>query len=425
MNENDSERIAALLLEIGATPSGRLEDSGIIIINTCAVRKKSEEKFFSLLGRLKKMKDERPLVVGVVGCIAQLYRAELLEMSPVIDFVLGPDNYNQIQNIITSLETKKIVATNWDRTWHETPSDKICRESRFSAFVTIMEGCDNFCTYCVVPFTRGREKFRPMPQILQEIRDLAQRGFREIQLLGQNVNSYRDPDTGDGFPRLLHEIDSIDDLRWVRFLTSHPKDFSEDTARAMKESQKACRQIHLPLQSGSSSVLKRMNRGYTREEYLERIVMIRDQMPDMSFSTDVIVGFPDEEEQDFQDTLDVLGQVRFTNIFSFRYSPRPRTAAAGMKDSVPFAIKKRRLMELQAFQKKIQLENNSRLVGKTVPVLVTGRSKKDPGIFSGRNEAFQVVNFEAENETAGRFAQVLITSCGPYSLRGKAAGYRR
>ncbi|MBN1221645.1 MAG: tRNA (N6-isopentenyl adenosine(37)-C2)-methylthiotransferase MiaB [Candidatus Aminicenantes bacterium] len=420
MNENDSERIAGSLIDGGAIPSDKIEDSDIIIVNTCAVRQKSEEKLFSLLGRLRKMKQERPLTVGVVGCVAQLYRSQLFEKNPVIDFVLGPDNYWQIQNVLTSPSGEKIVATAWNQTWHDVAFDKIRRESDSSAFVTIMEGCNNFCTYCVVPYTRGREKYRPASHILEEVRHLAQKNYAEIQLLGQNVNSYHDPVSGSTFDCLLQKVNDIDGIQWIRFLTSHPKDLSDNIARTMKESSKVCRQIHLPLQSGSSSILKKMNRGYTKEEYLDRIAMIRQYMPDVAFSTDVIVGFPGEEEKDFQDSLAVLELVRFVNIFSFRYSPRPGTSAAHMKDSVAFDTKKRRLIELQALQKKIQMENNTKLIGKNVAVLLTGRSKKDPRVYSGRNEAFQVVNFEAEAELKDRFVQVTITSCGPYSLRGKA-----
>jgi len=360
------------------------------------------------------------LIVGVAGCVSQLYRSELLDKNSVIDFVLGPDNYWQIQDILEQLAGEKIVATAWSRAWHEKASDKLHRKSNITAYVTIMEGCNNFCSYCVVPFTRGREKYRPSPHIIQEIKDVAQKGFMEVQLLGQNVNAYVDPDTHMGFDQLLRQVNDIPEIQWIRFLTSHPKDFNEDIAIAMKESAKICHQLHLPLQSGSSAILTKMNRGYIKEEYLDKIDMIRGYMPDMSLSTDIIVGYPDEEEEDFLETLRVLERVRYTNIFSFRYSPRPLTAAAKNQDSVPLEIKKRRLIEVQALQKKIQLENNRKLIGHSICVLTMGKSRKDSHIFSGRNEAFQVVNFEAKKEMIGKFVQVEITSCGPYSLRGIA-----
>ncbi|MFC2163875.1 tRNA (N6-isopentenyl adenosine(37)-C2)-methylthiotransferase MiaB [Acidobacteriota bacterium] len=420
MNENDSERIAGFLVSGGAEPANKIEDSDIIIINTCAVRQKSEEKLFSLLGRLAHLKKQKPLIVGVAGCVSQLYRSELLDKNSVIDFVLGPDNYWQIQDILEQLAGEKIVATAWSKVWHAKATDKLHRKSSITAYITIMEGCNNFCSYCVVPYTRGREKYRPASHIIKEIKDVSKKGFMEIQLLGQNVNTYKDPDTHMGFNQLLHQANEIQGIRWIRFLTSHPKDFNEDIAIAMKESSKICHQLHLPVQSGSSAILKKMNRGYTKEEYLGKIDMIRGHMPDMSFSTDIIVGYPDEEEEDFLETLSVLEQVRFTNIFSFRYSPRPLTVAAKKPDSVPFEIKKRRLIEVQARQKRIQMESNRKLIGCNICVLALGKSRKDTQVFSGRNEAFQVVNFKATNDVIGHFVQVKITSCGPYSLRGIA-----
>jgi len=420
MNENDSERIAGLLITGGAEPAPEIDDSDIIIINTCAVRQKSEEKLFSLLGRLARIKERKSLIVGVTGCVSQLYRSELLDKNSVIDFVLGPDNYWQLQDILEQMPGEKIVATSWSNTWHAKASEKLYRKSTITAYVTIMEGCNNFCSYCVVPYTRGREKYRPAPHIIQEIKNLAKDGFKEVQLLGQNVNTYKDPDTHMSFAELLRQANDIQGIRWIRFLTSHPKDFNESIAIAMKECTKVCRQLHLPVQSGSSSILKQMNRGYTKEQYLEKIDMIRGHMPDMSFSTDIIVGYPDEGEQDFLETLSVLEEVQFTNIFSFRYSPRPFTSAAKKPDSVLLETKRRRLIEVQSLQKKIQMESNTRRIGHIICVLVLGRSRKDSHIFSGRNEAFQVVNFQSKKNKIGQFAQVKITSCGPYSLRGIA-----
>jgi tRNA-2-methylthio-N6-dimethylallyladenosine synthase len=420
MNENDSERIAGLLVRGGAEPASSIKDSDIIIINTCAVRQKSEEKFFSLLGRLGRLKAKKPLIVGVTGCVSQLYRSELLDKNPVIDFVLGPDNYWLVPGIVEQLTGEKFVATSWSSDWQTKASEYLHRKSAITAYVTIMEGCNNFCSYCVVPYTRGREKFRPAQHIVREIKDTARKSFKEIQLLGQNVNAYKDPTTGMGFDQLLRRTNDIQGIRWIRFLTSHPRDFNEDIAIAMKESTKVCHQLHLPVQSGSSAILAHMNRGYTKEEYLDKIDMIRAHLPDMNFSTDIIVGYPGEDEKDFQETLDVLERVRFTNIFSFRYSPRPFTTAAKKQDTVPFETKKRRLIKVQALQKKIQNENNRKFIGRSVCVLALGKSRKDPRVFSGRNEAFQVVNFEAEQDVIGRFVEVEITSCGPYSLRGIA-----
>lgn len=420
MNDNDSEHIAGILNFHGANPSDTLEESDLIVINTCAVREKSEEKLYSLLGRLNSLKKKKGknFIIGVVGCVAQLHRSKLLEKMPYIDFILGPDNYWQIPKMMTNLFKEKIISTDWSQDWHEIPAAQTLRTSRVSAFVTIMEGCNNFCAYCIVPYTRGREKCRPFSQILSEILELAHSGYKEIQLLGQNVNSYIDPNSKKGFIDLLKKVNTIEEIEWIRFITSHPKNFSPDIAAVMKESKRVCRQLHLPVQSGSTSVLHRMKRGYTRENYLQIIENLRRLMPDISLSTDIIVGFPGESDKEFQETMSLLEKVRFTNIFSFRYSPRPLTEAEKNKAEVPFPVKKTRLMAVQNLQKTIQIKTNQFLVGSTIKVLCTGRSKKDPNIFTGRNAGHQVINFSSKKEVLDQFIDVLITSYGPYSLRG-------
>jgi tRNA-2-methylthio-N6-dimethylallyladenosine synthase len=421
MNKNDSERIAGILIRAGAQVSDSLEESNLVIINTCAVREKSEEKFYSYLGRLDSLKKRKDVTIGVAGCVAQLYGSELSEQKPFIDFVIGPDNYHKLPQITSDSVGEKILSTSWSPEWYEIPNDLVFRESPVSAYVTIMEGCNNFCSYCIVPFTRGREKYRPMQNIIREVKDLRDAGYLEIQLLGQNVNSYKDPLTGEDFSALLRKVNQVDRIQWIRFITSHPKDLSPETGLAMKESHKVCHQLHLPVQSGSSSVLKRMNRGYTREDYLEKIEMLRDFMPDISLSTDIIVGFPGETEEKYLETVSLLEKVRYTNIFSFRYSTRPLTAASKRKDSVPFKEKRRRLIEIQNLQKKIQLEYNQSLIGRVMKVLCLGKSKKDSHLFSGRNEGYQVVNFKSKKDFIGKFVDVRITSCGPYSLIGELA----
>lgn len=419
MNESDSEHITGILIHAGAIRTHSPEESDIIIINTCAVRGKTEEKLFSLLGRMASLKKQKDIRVGVVGCIAQLYGADLMKKSPGIDFILGPDTYSRLPQFLEESLGEKFISTEWSREWHGLNSDAVIRENKVSAYVPVMEGCNNYCSYCIVPFTRGREKFRPLPSILAELRGIADDGYKEVQLLGQNVNSYEDPKTGRPFPELLREASSIRDIEWVRFITSHPKNFSEDIARTMAESGKICRQLHLPVQSGSTSVLSRMNRGYTQKEYMDKIALLRELMPDISLSTDIIVGFPGETEKEFRETLRLLEKVRFTNIFSFRYSPRPLTQASQLRDSVPFEEKRNRLMEVQTFQKKIQMEDNRVRIGQVMKVLCTGRSKKSPDIFSGRNEGHQVVNFSSPEMAQEKFVEVLITGCGPYSLRGE------
>ena len=418
MNVNDSERIAGVLAAAGARPAERAEDADIVIINTCAVREKSEEKLYAYLGRVRPRPGGRPVLIGVAGCVAQAETAELLARRPFVDFIVGPDNYLRLPEIIRRAGGPTVVADEWSIEWKETPEALIHRESPVTAFVSIMEGCNNFCSYCIVPFTRGREKFRPLRAIRAELAALSARGYLEILFLGQNVNSYRDPETGTPFAALLAEAGRMPGFRWIRFLTSHPKNFSADIVEAMTSCPVLCREVHLPLQSGSTSVLARMNRGYTREEYLAKAALLRQRIPGISLSTDIIVGYPGETETEFRDTLSALETLRFTNIFSFRYSPRPRTAAAKGADDVPFETKKRRLMEVQALQKEIQSALHKSLVGSIMIVLGVGPSRRDPAVFSGRNESHQVVNFRSPTDPAGRFVRVRITGAGPYSLRG-------
>jgi len=421
MNASDSEHIAGMLLASGMTAAASLEESDLIVVNTCAVREKSEEKLFSLLGRLESLKRKKGTKIGVVGCVAQLHRSKLWDKKPSLDFIIGPGNYWQIPQIIPARTNDKVLLTQWSPDWRDMPVHQISRDSDVSAFITIMEGCSNFCSYCVVPYTRGREKYRPIQSILDEAEELALKGYKEIQLLGQNVNSYIDPDTGKNFSVLLKEIDQITGLEWIRFITSHPKNFTDEIAHAMKETYRVCHQLHLPIQSGSTSVLKRMNRGYTRAEYLEKIGLLRRLMPDIHLSTDIIVGFPGETKGEFLETMSLLENVRYTNIFSFRYSPRPQTAAAKKKDDIPFEEKKKRLIQVQSLQKKIQLEKNKALIGQTQKILCTGKSKKDPHVYSGRNAGYQVVNFNSTGDVRNQFTRVRITACGPYSLFGEIA----
>lgn len=424
MNENDSERIAGLLAAGGARKTERLEDAGSVIVNTCAVRGKSEEKFYSYLGRLRSLKKKYGFTIAVVGCVAQFYREKILEKNASVDFILGPDNYHRLAELLAANFREKRVLTAWSRDWDEASRRPFVRESPVSAYVTIMEGCNNFCAYCIVPFTRGRAKFRPLEAILDEIRGLARNGYKEIQFLGQNVNSYTDPVSGACFPELLTAADKVEGIEWIRFITSHPKNFSAEIVEAVSRSKKVCRQLHLPLQSGSTNVLERMKRGYSREDYLEKIRLLRSRLPEISLSTDIIVGFPGETEREFEETMDILGKIRFANIFSFRYSPRPRTTAARFEDNVPLDTKRRRLMEVQKLQKSIQSDIHKNLIGRTMRVLCLGRSKKDESLYSGRNEGYQVVNFTSEKDTIGRFVGVAITGCGPYSLHGELRAER-
>jgi tRNA-2-methylthio-N6-dimethylallyladenosine synthase len=421
MNENDSEHIAGVLAAAGAEKAAGPEEADVVVVNTCAVRAKSEEKLFSYLGRLSALKKKRPVLIGVAGCVAQIAPERLLQSRPFIDFVIGPDNYAELPSIVAKAATGRCLATGRTQAWREFGPAQIIRESVASAFITVMEGCDNFCAYCVVPFARGREKSRPLGGILREVRELAAAGYKEVHFLGQNVNSYRDPDSGRGFSAVLDEACGVPGLEWVRFITSHPGKFDDDLVAAMARNPKVCRALHLPIQSGSTAVLKRMNRGYSREAYLDLVARLRTALPGLLLTTDVIVGFPGETETDFEATCDALRRVRFAGLFSFRYSPRRLTAASRMKDDVPFEVKRRRLLELQNLQKAIQLEVHRSFVGRDLQVLVTGPSRKGGGRFSGRSEGNLVVNFAASAAKVGQFVTVRITGCGPYSLHGELA----
>src|SRR5512143_3354587 len=285
MNENDSEHIAGVLMRAGAGRAQGPEDADIVVVNTCAVRQKSEEKLYSYLGRLARLKKKRRFLLGVAGCVAQVHKAELVQRLPFIDFMAGPDSYPDLAESVGRAAEAPVVRTEFGRDWREIGAEATCRENRWSAFVPVMEGCDNFCAYCIVPFSRGREKFRPLPNVLEEVRAAVDAGALEVQLLGQNVNSYRDPETGLGFAGLLEAVARIDGLRWVRFITSHPKNFGDDIIRAMAADPKVCPALHLPLQSGSSRVLERMNRGYTREDYLALVGRLRASVPGLLLMT--------------------------------------------------------------------------------------------------------------------------------------------
>jgi tRNA-2-methylthio-N6-dimethylallyladenosine synthase len=418
MNVNDSEHIASLMLKEGALPVSSPEESDMIFINTCAVREKSVKKLFSYLGRLKEQKEKRGTIIVCLGCVAQLYREKLFQKFPYLDIVAGPAQYHSLLEALNGLEIEKRLLSGWTKNWVELPIEAEMRESQVSAYVTIMEGCNNFCTYCIVPFTRGREKYRPLSAILAEVKKLAATGYLEIHLLGQNVNSYRDPETGARLPEVLKKIVEIEGLEWVRFLTSHPKDFTAELAETMAQNRKICHQLHLPLQSGSNRILEKMKRNYTREDYFQKIDLLKQLMPDISLSTDLIVGFPTETEEDFEQTMEAVERIQFANIFSFRYSPRPLTASSKMEDDIPEEIKIERLIRLQTRQKEIQLALNRKLIGKTLRVLCLGQSKKG-NLFSGRSEGYQVVNFNSPVDVSNKLVDVRITGCGPYSLQGE------
>lgn len=415
MNEHDSERIRGFLLSMGYEETDDPKEAEILIVNTCTVRAKSEHKALSLLGRLKRFKDGKDRIIGVAGCVAQERKEALLEWMPYIDFVIGPGAVSKFPEVIHRVlrgdgPVLCLEETGREERFVVPPSSY--SDSTVRAYVSIIEGCDNFCSYCIVPFVRGREISRPPEDVLNECRRLAERGVKEVILLGQNVNSYG-KDIGTSLSALLREINKIEGIKRIRFLTSHPKDLTDDIINCFGELDKLCEQIHLPAQSGSDRILKLMNRKYTRSDYLNLVDKLRKVRPDIAITSDFIVGFPGETEEDFQATLSLMKEVRFDSIFSFKYSPRPGTAAEKLKDDVPPHEKTRRILELQELQKKISLEINSQYVGKIEEVLVDGISRKmEKGKvkcqLTGRNRKNKVVNFEGGPELIGRFVDVRI-----------------
>lgn len=421
MNAHDSEKLAGSLRRMGLAPTASENDADVVILNTCSVREKAEEKVFARLRNLTAQKKHRSLVVGVTGCVAQQEGEAIFERSPDVDFVLGTQSLVQLPEVIATVvgKAERVVELGRHPENLDIPPEQIERVAGVKAYVTIMEGCDNFCTFCIVPFTRGRERCRPIEHIVRELQALARAGFLEVQLLGQNVNSYKDPTTRASFEELLDAANAVDGIRRLRFTSPHPKDFGRALIERFRDLEKLCPHMHLPAQSGSTAVLERMNRGYTREEFLGKVDLARELVPDLALSTDLIVGFPGETDKDFDDTLALIQQVAFDSIYSFKYSERPYTyAAREQADDVPEAVKADRLARLQAAQKQIQSRKNAAFVGRTVEVLVEGRSKKVAEELSGRSPENRVVNFAGRSEP-GQIIPVRITRFGPNSLFGE------
>ena len=420
MNENDSDRLLGFLKDINYIRTEKVEQADFIIINTCSIRDKAEQKVYSALGRFKSLKKENPgLVIGVAGCVAQQKGEAFLKRVPYLDVVIGTHNIHRIQEILgeVSVNKRRLAVTGFSGGIDVREYGALPSQGAVKASVSIMRGCDNFCAYCVVPYTRGREVSRAGADIINEVSALAQKGVKEITLIGQNVNSYG-AGTGLGFTALLRKVCRVDGINRVRFMTSHPKDFSGDLTRLFAEEEKLCSHAHLPAQSGSDDVLKRMNRGYTRAQYLAKIAMLRALRPDIAVTSDIIVGFPGETERDFEDTMAMINTVRYDNIFSFMYSPRPDTAAAGFDGQVPLEVKSQRLKTLQAAQQGITNDKSRALIGKTVEVLVEGGGRADGNESSGYSSCARMVKFPAEEAVPGRLMNVLITDAHANTLRG-------
>jgi len=423
MNVLDSEKAAGLLVSAGWRKAARPHDADLILYNTCCVREKPVQKVFSYLGQTLALKAGRPkLRVGVLGCVAQQQGWEMMKQFAGLDLVLGTRKIHRLTRHLDDLDAGRIercVDVDMDDDPMPVETDTILRETTFRAFVTIMEGCDNFCAYCVVPHTRGRERSRPSDRILAEIHHLVADGAVEIMLLGQNVNSYRDPAGAiPEFADLLATVAAVPGLKRLRFTTSHPKDFNERLLRVMMAHPVICNQLHLPAQSGSTRILAAMNRKYTAEEYRNQVAMIRRAERSISLSSDFIVGFPGESEPDFEETLALLRFVRYDSIFSFMYSPRPGTPAFEQPDSIPRPVKQTRLVRLQAAQEAIQLENNRAEIGSIREVLVDGRGR-EPGQLASRTTENKIVHFLGDANLMGSFCRVRITDASAHSLRGE------
>jgi tRNA-2-methylthio-N6-dimethylallyladenosine synthase len=420
MNVHDSEKVAGVLMARGYRPVSTPDEAEIIFYNTCSIREKAAQKVFSRLGIFRKGASGGGKVFGVLGCVAQQEAENIFERAPHVSLVCGSASYPKLPELLAQLENghRRVTGLELDtEDCFETEMTR--RDNRFRAYITIIEGCDKACTYCVVPMTRGPERSRPADKILAESRRLADEGFTEIQLLGQTVNSYRDPSSARmSFPELLGRVAEVSGIRRVRFTTSHPRDFTEEIVEAIDSHPALCDQIHLPVQSGSTSVLKRMLRTYTREEYLEKIHCIRRARRAISISTDIIVGFCGETTGDFEQTLSLLDEVGYDQVFSFKYSPRPRTAAGHFEDAVTEEEKGRRLMVLQNKQREIQIKRNQECLGREYEVLVEGFHPR-LGQAVGRTTSNRVINFPGKPSWVGHYMMVQVTASGPNSLVGQ------
>jgi tRNA-2-methylthio-N6-dimethylallyladenosine synthase len=428
MNEHDSERMLGLLEGFHYFETRDPKQADLILINTCSVREKPEHKVYSALGRFKRLKEDRGILIGVAGCVAQQEGDRLLDRVPYLDMVIGTHAIPLLPQLIQKIEVsgERVCETSFDQNGKyleailpQKPFDQV------KSYVTIMQGCDHFCSFCIVPYVRGREKSRSSREIIEEVKHLAGIGVKEICLLGQNVNGYgKGLEEEISFPGLLERIDEIEGIERIRFTTSHPKDLSEELIHAFSKLSKLCEHIHLPFQSGSNKILQAMHRGYTRESYFEKIDRLKKDCPAMAFTADAIVGFPGEDDKDFEDTLDLMKQVQFDDLFSFKYSPRRGTRATQFPDHVEERVKQERLSILQTLQREITLQKNQAFEGRVEEVLVEGWSKQGGQDIMGRTRSNKIVNFEGDMSLVGKLVPVRITKGYAHSLRGEIVPLR-
>ncbi|MFN2489898.1 MAG: tRNA (N6-isopentenyl adenosine(37)-C2)-methylthiotransferase MiaB [Actinomycetota bacterium] len=423
MNEHDSERMAGMLEAEGYARVERAEDATVVVFNTCCIRENADQRLYGNLGHMKALKDSRPdLRIVVGGCLAQKDRHVIQERAPYVDVVLGTHNLASLPRLLNeSTEGPAFEILEQTETFPSALPAR--RTSPWHAWVSISIGCNNSCTFCIVPAVRGKEVSRRLGDIVDEVGSLVDDGVVEVTLLGQNVNSYgRDLDGTPLFAALLRTLDEISGLERVRFTSPHPKDFRADTVAAMAECRSVCEHIHLPVQSGSDAVLKRMKRAYTRRRYLDKVEMVRAAIPDVAISTDLIVGFPGETEAEFEDTLALVDEARYDAAYTFQYSPRPMTVAASFTDHVPKDVVQERFDRLCFLQQTISLAHNERMVGRLQDVIVEGASKKDATRVTGRTRTNKLVHFSSDGAEPGSFRRVRVTAAHPHHLDGEVVG---
>ena len=418
MNVADSEMVASILQSTNFAIAKDIEDADVIIFNTCSVRQHAEERVLGRINNEMSRKKFKDVKIGVIGCMAQRLGKKLAEINSQIDFVVGVDQYKDLPQIISDLYENSLFTAKTEVNDQEIYKDIYpVHQGKFNAFITIMRGCNNFCSYCIVPYTRGRERSRPTEDILRDVEKVGTEGFKDVTLLGQNVNSYNY--RGIDFAELLRKVNEIDTIRRIRFVTSHPKDLSDKVIAAMAESEKVCEHLHLAMQSGDDEILRRMNRGYTAEHFYSIVRKLRKAMPGIAITTDIIAGFPGETEEQFQRTYDLMEKIEFDYAFTFKYSPREGTKAATFPDQIPEEIRLRRLQKLIELQQKITLKKYREQIGKTKEIYVEKVSKKAKEELSGKSRDFKITVFKGDKSLIGKFVNVKITDAVGWTLKGE------
>jgi len=433
LNENDSEKICGMLEKMGYSKTEEIKEADLVMFNTCCVRENAEEKLFGKIGEVKKQKEQKGTIIAIGGCMMQEEHIiqKLKQSYPYVDIIFGTHTLHKLpEDLYKALEENRKIRDVIDIDGEIIEGLPISRNDNVKASVTIMNGCNNFCTYCIVPYVRGRERSRSPRDIIEEVRDLAKKGYKEITLLGQNVNSYlrverekniefEEYEGVNSFATLLRAVNKIEGIEIIRFVSPHPKDFTDDVIEAIRDCEKVCKIIHLPLQSGSTNVLKVMNRKYTKEQYLELVEKMKNKIPNVTFTTDIIVGFPGELDTDFEDTLDVVSKVKFEQVFMFIYSRRVGTPADRMENQIPEEIKHKRFDRLKALVESQIKENNDKYVGTIQKILVEGVSKNNEKMLTGRTDTNKVVVFEGKEELIGNIVDIEIVSEHMWYLKGK------